>query len=166
MPSSSHTETTARVFGTLSWRATVAISVTCPKGVTGLSKNRSEGHVGSLDAGTGFVVDPAGLDVIATALQGAREEVIAIMVGLRRLPEGSRSVLGEEGAQQAYTNFFDAWVSELETTAGGLAELADRMHAVAMTYRNTDQMEKHRFGAVGLPGSTPSPDPDAVKRFQ
>lgn len=96
-------------------------------------------------------------------MQGSREDVDAITAGLRRLPEGSRSALGAAGAHKAYTNFFDAWVDELKTAAGGLAELTDRMHATAMTYHNADQTEKHRFSSGPLPDSNPSPDPGAVE---
>jgi hypothetical protein len=96
-------------------------------------------------------------------LQEARGDVLAIMDVLRRLPEGSRSALGAAGAHKAYTNFFDAWVGELETAAGGLAELTDRMHATAMTYHNADQTEERRFGSGPLPDSTPSLNPGAAE---
>ena len=125
------------------------------KVVRGRSGKRSEGHVGSLDAGTGFVIDPAGLDVIATTLQRAGEDVAAITAGLRRLPEGSRSTLGEAGAHEAYTNFFDAWVGELETITGGLLELTDRMHATARSYREVDRSAAHKFSSIA---SDPSSD--------
>jgi hypothetical protein len=134
-----------------------------PERGVSLSENRSEVNVGSLDAGAGFVVDPAGLDVIATTLQGTREDVVAIIAGLRRLPEGSRSALGAAGAHQAYTNFFGSWIGELETAAGGLAELTDRMRATAMTYHNADQTEQRRFGSDPLPNATPSPEPGAAE---
>jgi len=125
-------------------------------------EDRSDGHVSSLDAGGGFVVDPAGLDVIATMLRGQREDVTAIAAALRRLPTGSRSILGEAGAHRAYTNFFDAWVGELETVAGGIAELTDRMRATATTYHHADATEGHRFGPGPVPDSGPPPDPGAA----
>ncbi|MGQ0779212.1 MAG: hypothetical protein ACT4NY_33155 [Pseudonocardiales bacterium] len=127
-----------------------------------MSEDPSGGHVGSLDAGAGFVVDPAGLDIIATALQGQRDDVVAITAGLRRLPTGSHAVLGEAGTHSAYLNFFDAWVGELETIAGGLAELTDRMRATSKTYHGVDRTEEHRFGSGPPPDSSPSPDPGAA----
>lgn len=118
-----------------------------------------------MDAGAGFVVDPAGLDVIATTLQGAGADVAAITAGLRQLPEGSRAALGAAGAHEAYTNFFDAWVGELETVTGGLIELTDRIHATAKTYHEVDRVEGHRFGSVPLHDSAPPPDPDRWNLF-
>jgi hypothetical protein len=125
------------------------------KVVRGLSGKRSEGPVGSPDADVGFATDPAGLDVIATTLQGAGEDVAVITAGLRGLPEGSRSALGAAGAHQAYTNFFDAWVGELETITGGLLELTDRMHATARSYREVDRSAVHKFSSIA---SDPSSD--------
>jgi len=119
-----------------------------------LSENRSEGHVGSLDAGAGFVVDPAGLDVIATTLHGAREDVVSIMSGPRRLPEGSRSALRAAGAHEAYTNFFDAWGGELETITGGLIKHCHssivELELTVVVSKKTGPNAKMRFWVIEL----------------
>lgn len=66
-------------------------------------------------------------------------------------------MLGEADAYAAYTNFFTAWVGELETIAGGLTELTDGMRASAMSYRDADLAEGYGFGAGLVPDSGAPP---------